>query len=200
MGNKHIFYTLATVTLIGFTGLGFAIQFFWIKKPIIQLFTSNYSILLQCGVGLFYGLSSALLAILLIKSPILLPIKSYYGNMLQQLNLNFSKILIISLSAGIGEEILFRGGLQPLLGIWLTAIIFVAIHGYLNPFNWRISVYGIFMIIIIVGIGMIREKFGLLSAISAHFLIDVILLYYLTKGDPEDSDNNGNGNLEFPKE
>ena len=54
--------------------------------------------------------------------------------------------LFISFCAGFGEEILFRTGMQHYLGILITSIFFVAIHGYLNPFNWRYSLYGLIVL------------------------------------------------------
>ena len=83
-------------------------------------------------------------------------------------------------SAGFGEEILFRACIQQYWGIWITAIFFVAIHGYLNPKDWRLSIYGLFMTFIIVIIGYMYQFFGLWSAIFAHFAIDLYLLKKLT--------------------
>ena len=80
----------------------------------------------------------------------------------------------------MGEELLFRGAIQYWLGIWLTAILFVAIHGYLNPKNWKLSIYGVFMTFAIVGIGYFFEYFGIITAMSAHFMIDVYLFSVIT--------------------
>jgi membrane protease YdiL (CAAX protease family) len=99
-----------------------------------------------------------------------------YERMFRNLRLNWSEIAFISLCAGVGEELLFRGVLQPLLGIVLTAVLFVAIHGYLNPRDWRISVYGVFMTGVICFLGWMTEVYGIWSAVMAHFVIDVILL------------------------
>jgi len=62
------------------------------------------------------------------------------------------------------------------MGIIITAILFVAIHGYLNPRNWRISIYGVFMTAGIVLLGYLAETMGLLVAIVAHTIIDIYLL------------------------
>ncbi|MDQ3536108.1 MAG: CPBP family intramembrane metalloprotease, partial [Bacteroidota bacterium] len=94
-------------------------------------------------------------------------------------NLNYFNIILVSLCAGIGEEIFFRAALQPIIGIWPTAIIFVILHCYINPRNWRISIYGFFMIIIMLGIGYLYETVGLISVMVAHTVIDIILFYML---------------------
>ena len=92
-----------------------------------------------------------------------------------------SLIIFISFCAGVGEEILFRGVLQPLIGIWITAVLFVAIHGYLNPVNWRISIYGIYLTLVIGIIGHLTDWLGLTTAIIAHMIIDVILFYKINQ-------------------
>ena len=38
-------------------------------------------------------------------------------------------IAVLALTSAVGEEVLFRGGLQPLLGFWWTALIFGLMHG-----------------------------------------------------------------------
>jgi membrane protease YdiL (CAAX protease family) len=38
-------------------------------------------------------------------------------------------ILVLAASSAIGEELLFRGALQALLGFWPTALIFALLHG-----------------------------------------------------------------------
>jgi len=80
----------------------------------------------------------------------------------------------------VGEEILFRGAFQPLFGLWIVAIVFVAIHGYLNLFDWKISIYGLYMVLVAAGFGYLFSGFGIIAASSAHFAFDVIMLRYLT--------------------
>ena len=81
-------------------------------------------------------------------------------------------------------EILFRGILQSYFGIWVTAVGFVAIHGYLNPFDWRISIYGAYMTAAIIAIGYLNQLYGLTSAMIAHTIIDIILFVKLTREYP----------------
>jgi hypothetical protein len=60
-------------------------------------------------------------------------------------------------------------------------VLFVAIHGYLNPKNWKLSIYGAYMCLVIGGIGYLCDYLGITAAIAAHFAIDVVLLYALVK-------------------
>lgn len=139
----------------------------------------------QMAFGVFAGIIIAVLAQLLIISPLLRNVNAQYANLLGRFKLNMSEIILVSLCAGVGEEILFRGALQPIFGILITSIIFVAIHGYLNPKEWRISIYGLFMTVAIYGIGVMSDYLGLLSAIIAHTIIDIYLLHHLQKSSRE---------------
>lgn len=58
---------------------------------------------------------------------------------------------------------------------------FVAIHGYLNPLNWKISVYGIIMIGFIAALGYLFKTAGIIAAITAHSVFDAILLFQLVE-------------------
>ncbi len=131
--------------------------------------------------GIVAGLSIAVGAHLLIASPLLNKVNTTYAKLLGRFRLTLSEVVLISLCAGIGEEMLFRGAVQPYLGILLTSILFVAIHGYLNPRDWRLSIYGLFMTGGIMWLGYLAETRGLLSAMLGHTLIDVYLLLYMQR-------------------
>ncbi len=178
--NKNIFFGLGLFTLFGFSAIGWAIIYFFIDVPFGLVFHHGVNIALQIPLGLAYGAITGWLGWLLIKSKILTETRKFYAGVIAELDLNIHEIIFISFCAGVGEEILFRAAVQYYLGIWLTAILFVAVHGYLNPKNWRISIYGGFMTLVIAGVGFLFDYLGLVSAISAHFAIDVVLLWFLT--------------------
>jgi membrane protease YdiL (CAAX protease family) len=83
----------------------------------------------------------------------------------------------------VGEEFLFRGVIQSYWGIWITAIFFVAIHGYLDPRDKKMMTYGLTMTVIIGILGYMNTYLGLIAPMAAHMAIDVVLLYKLTN-DP----------------
>ena len=180
MKNKNLIILLATFTLTAFPTVGFLIAW-WVNKetPTVVL-ELHENALLNVGIGLAVGLGTGILAWSVIQTKIMKPIQHKYSGLISSLRLNLPKIIYISICAGVGEEILFRGGLQPIMGIWLTSIVFVALHGYLNPTDWRISIYGIVMTLIIALYGWMNDYFGILSSIVAHTVIDVYLLIRLT--------------------
>lgn len=117
----------------------------------------------------------------LVQSHPLEDTRTYFTRMVRRMHLKPYDIVLISVCAGVGEELLFRASVQPLLGIWITAIIFVALHGYLNPKNLSLTLYGIYMIFLSAGLGYLFEYVGIYSAMAAHFIVDVILLAELLR-------------------
>lgn len=79
--------------------------------------------------------------------------------------------LALAVGAGIGEEILFRGALQPVLGIWFTSVLFAVVHvqyGLLNP-----ATLVLFLLALILG--RIKERHNTTVAIFVHFGYNLVL-------------------------
>jgi membrane protease YdiL (CAAX protease family) len=113
----------------------------------------------------------------------------FFADLIQQIQPTFLHIVFYSFCASVGEEILFRGGIQPFIGIWPASLLFVFLHGYINPSNMNLTVYGVFLIIICAGFGYLFKFFGIGSCIMAHFVYDVFmfsLLRYSARGDSGD--------------
>lgn len=142
---------------------------------------STQSIWLQIISGILLGVALGLGARSLVSQPFLAETEKKYSQIISRLRLNEWHIIFISLCAGFGEELLFRGALQPLMGIWITAIIFVAIHGYLDPRNWKMSIYGVYMTLAIAVLGYLTEYVGIIGACLAHAAIDYVLFRHLIK-------------------
>jgi len=86
----------------------------------------------------------------------------------------------ISLAAAIGEELLFRAALQPLLGVWITSVIFLLTHTPVYQFRkldkaTLVQAAGVFGLS--VALGFIYQYVGLLAAVLVHVAIDVVGLY-----------------------
>ena len=185
MVKRTTIFNLALATLLGFGVAGWLIiKYLHSISPIVYL-VGNTDIGLQLLVGVIYGSGSALFGWKIVELPYLKPTLKFFSALIRPLKLNVLEIIFISLCAGIGEEFFFRGAIQPYLGVWITSILFVAMHGYLNPFNLRISLYGLFMTLIIAGMGYLTIKLGLLSAVIAHTCVDIILLYKLSQPLPD---------------
>lgn len=166
---------MAAATLLGMPLIGWVIARF-AEVNLLERWSGPAPIWQQLLIGIPVGLIAAYIAKFIVHRNFMKGVRIRYARMIGDLDLNRSEILFISVCAGVGEELLFRGVLQPMLGIIITAVLFVGIHGYLNPRDWRISVYGVAMTLIIVGLGYLTEIYGVWTAAMAHTLIDVVLL------------------------
>jgi membrane protease YdiL (CAAX protease family) len=93
-------------------------------------------------------------------------------------------IAAVALSSALGEELLFRGLLQPWLGLWLQALAFGIVHSQLRgPSKWAWVAWATIMGL---SFGAIYALSGsLLGPIAAHALINWLNLAYLKTHDPE---------------
>ncbi|MCB8944794.1 MAG: CPBP family intramembrane metalloprotease [Ardenticatenaceae bacterium] len=73
----------------------------------------------------------------------------------------------LAIAAGIGEELLFRGALQPVLGMWFTAVLFAISH---IQYGLTPATLAIFVIAIVLG--LIRRRTNTTVAILVHFGYD----------------------------
>ncbi len=78
---------------------------------------------------------------------------------------------VLALTAAIGEEIAYRGALQPVFGLWPTAIIFALTHAqYTFTPAWLI-ILGVAVVF-----GWLRLHFNTTVSMLAHFLYNFIPL------------------------
>lgn len=126
-------------------------------------------------IGVLFGILYALLALLLMQSSVFDPLPNRVEDLVRNMKLSVWDCIFLSVCAGVGEELLFRSGVQLYLGPWITSVLFVAIHGYLNPLNWRMSLYGFIVLPFILIISFALEEFGLWFCIGAHFSYDLVL-------------------------
>jgi len=83
---------------------------------------------------------------------------------------NVGDWLLLALAAGIGEEILFRGALQPVLGIGVTSLLFAVVH---TQYGLSIATVLIFVVGYILGI--IRREQNTTVAILLHAAYNFVL-------------------------
>jgi len=85
-------------------------------------------------------------------------------------------VLAVSLSAGIGEELLFRGALQPCFGLVLTSLLFAIGHAHygLSPAMVEVFIVGLVL-------GLVRRRTNTTACIVIHAgynFLDLLLLPY----------------------
>jgi hypothetical protein len=177
--DKRRLYYLSWLTLFGMSAFGALLIIYVQKADLQQVLTGGKRHYLQVVMGLFFGSLTALLAVVLINGRRFRTVRHFFQDLIHDINPTLVNIVFYSLCAGVGEEILFRAGIQPLIGIWPAAIIFVMLHGYINPSNLNLTIYGCFLVIICAGFGYLFKFFGLVSSMVAHFVYDVAMFSVL---------------------
>ncbi|HAB89060.1 MAG TPA: hypothetical protein DCF84_00900 [Bacteroidetes bacterium] len=154
------------------------------------LFEKSYNHLyssLALGGGI--GLGASLVSLFISRS---FPTSDLERKLRQRLPLHSMSsltIVFLSLCAGIGEELLFRG---PLLfglfeyislpaGILINAIFFVGLHGYLNPKQDLPWVLRLWLVTFSGALGLITLSFSIVCAIIAHTIYDLVLLHAMRR-------------------
>lgn len=178
-GRAPIRLTAQVLTCIVFSLIGLAILFLMQDQPLLVLRGP-----MALGEQLLYGLGlSALAAALSYVSYRFTATSEASRNTItaySRLDLSGLNPLWMSLAAAIGEELLFRAALQPLLGVWITSLIFLVTHTPVYQFRklnktTLMQAAGVFGVS--VALGFIYQYVGLLAAMMVHTALDVVGLY-----------------------
>jgi uncharacterized protein len=84
--------------------------------------------------------------------------------------------IVLGASAGIGEEAVFRGALQPRLGIIIPSLLFMMLHGPQYGFN--LALLGLFGVSIILG--LVRKHVNTTAAMITHALFNAVQVLALS--------------------
>jgi len=79
-------------------------------------------------------------------------------------------IVTIALSAGICEEALFRGAMQPRLGILWTAIVFTTVHT-----QYGLSLDAVAVLVLAVGLGVLRRLTNTTTSTVCHVVYNTLV-------------------------
>ncbi len=85
--------------------------------------------------------------------------------------------LLIGVGAALGEETLFRGALQPALGIPLTSVLWTFLHIQYGP-----SILLVYIFVLSIGLGILRNRVNTTATFLAHAgynASSVLLAYFL---------------------
>jgi len=190
MKNKNFFYITLFAVEFSLLLAAFFVVFFK-KIPFYSLFASLSPLYLQSITGLLTGAAAAaLITYLVVKLPVFSEIRGIIVSLIKNFNLKVYDLVLIAVLSGVCEETLFRGVIQPVLGIWLTSFIFIFLHGYFNPFSAKITLFGIIMFFISSAMGGLYKHLGLFSAVSFHFsynLTALFIMWFHIKKQPPDN-------------
>ena len=85
--------------------------------------------------------------------------------------------LLIGVGAGLGEETLFRGAVQPVLGVLPTSILFASMHVQYGP-----SLLLGYIFLLSIGLGLLRRYINTTASFLAHAgynTLSVLAAYFL---------------------
>ena len=92
-------------------------------------------------------------------------------------------MLLLAGAAGVGEEALFRGVLQPALGpygLWISSLLFGVLHALTYTYFLLAALLGLYL-------GWLFERTdNLLVPVIVHALYDAVALWLLRKRFLED--------------
>ncbi|HJQ30327.1 MAG TPA: CPBP family intramembrane glutamic endopeptidase [Rubrobacter sp.] len=71
--------------------------------------------------------------------------------------------LLIGVGAGLGEETLFRGAVQPVFGILATSVLFASMHVQYGP-----SLLLGYIFLLSIGLGLLRRQINTTASFLAH--------------------------------
>src|SRR5690606_26208801 len=77
----------------------------------------------------------------------------------------------LAITVALGEEILFRGALQPVFGLWVTSIYFALLHT-----QYTLTPASLTIVVVALGFSWLRQRYSTTAAITAHFLYNLVLL------------------------
>ncbi|HLP11314.1 MAG TPA: CPBP family intramembrane glutamic endopeptidase [Flavobacteriales bacterium] len=178
MSNRSLIILMGYTTLILFPLVAILVLYF-VSGSWQFIFKNGWPIYAQIPIGIALGLAIGLGLREMLKTKPFAELTHKYAGFLGDFELSRPEYVFLSVCAGVGEEILFRGCIQYYAGIVPTAIIFVAMHGYLNPFDRWVTVYGIVLTAIFIGVGYVMAFSGIYVCIILHIVIDVILFGHL---------------------
>ena len=174
--RRGLVIAIALFTLIAFGGGGIWIIVGVQHRSLAEVLFGNTPVWAHMLSGLAMGLLIAAVGWWIIARPYMSKVRGKYVAIIGPMMPSVWIQWFISVCAGVGEELFFRGALQQWFGVPLTAIGFVALHGYLDPRDRRICSYGIFLVLAMIGLGLYTNAYGLLGPIIAHTVIDIMLL------------------------
>ncbi|HPQ39312.1 MAG TPA: CPBP family intramembrane metalloprotease [bacterium] len=178
---------LSLNSLIGFTGIGFTLIAAGIDavSDSVDLWAS-----LTGGPAAWYVPVAALPVTLLFGAGVHLfmeaipwfqSVNRLSRSIIRQINPSPIQIVTLSLAAGWGEEILFRGAFQPVLGIVLTSVLFAGLHTGFRFDMHALRMYFLVVFLLSIGLGFLSREFGLVTAMTVHTGWDLLMLVIIRR-------------------
>ena len=150
-------------------------------KALLMVALDGQPIAAQIGWGITFGLAISITSsVIVLFFPPFSSLRRQMLELLSRLDLSGLNPLWFGLGAGIGEELLFRGALQPIVGVWWASLIFTLAHfrtGQFHLMNWQKLIYATSVFVAGLFLGYVFSEIGLIAAIVTHATVDVVWFF-----------------------
>lgn len=154
------------------------------RMSFVALFAGRLSWMAQAAVAVALSLAACINALVSYRLAAHRPVAQHTIESYSRLDLRGWNPALLAPAAGIGEEILFRGALQSLVGIWLSSALFVVAHARayrFNSLNRRVFLQASGLLAVSLVLAIVARYAGLLPAIALHTVIDLTGLYTIRR-------------------
>jgi membrane protease YdiL (CAAX protease family) len=146
-------------------------------RSLAPLGVSRQTVSVQIAVGAVVGvLAGVAAASVLLYAPLLEEGRARIRAVIAEARPSMADLALMSVAAGVGEELLFRATLQPMLGIAGSTVLFVLAHFWVPLRGGARAVYVTFVVLASVILGVLFTRFGLAASMTAHAAIDAVIL------------------------
>lgn len=147
------------------------------RQSLAELFAADGTPAGQVLAGALIGAASAILvSAVTLKLAAFAPLRRFFTDVLAHLRPTNLDFVLISIAAGVGEELFFRALLQPLLGLWPASVLFALAHVSMPPTLRAKLAFACFTLAAGLGLGLLYERAGLTAVITTHAVYDLLVL------------------------
>lgn len=174
--TRNVTPRLFLISDVEFIVIAVALNYFVVHASIVDLFTKPWGIAEQVLFGIATGAVISITFASYLTRTHKLDSGMMASSFAQLAKYPYWLLLATGFTAGFAEELLFRGMIQAIAGIWITSILFMLGHApYWGP-SPHTKGKGIFAVLIFIagiatGYGVIAV--GLTAVFVAHSIVDM---------------------------
>ncbi len=175
VSRGELFGQAAAFILLAFAGVGAGLQRSWgetcqrlgLAWPRLREWRSAVTMTL----GLVF-LQAILGALWMVVSPQSVERVNELSQLLLGDFLNPIGAVVLGLTTGLSEELLFRGALQPRFGLIPTSILFAFVH-----IQYELTFALLIVFLLAIGLGLLRQRVNTTASIITHALYNTLLVF-----------------------
>jgi len=92
------------------------------------------------------------------------------------------ELVLLAAASALGEEVLFRGAMLDAWGLWVSSLVFAALHIPPQLRLWPWTASSLLIGVVFGGLTLLTGNLG--AAVAAHFVINLQNLAYITRNRP----------------